>query len=85
MRSANFQREDTLNRQQSTETCGILSIGFLESLLTLMSSRIDRFLFYVLSSGSILLALVMASTWWEAIPKRSAWDGQTNRGANRRQ
>jgi hypothetical protein len=47
---------------QKIGTCGIVTVGVLSSGVALMSSRMDRVLFCVLSSGSMLLALTIAST-----------------------
>jgi hypothetical protein len=40
---------------------GISSVGLFSSAIALVSSRLDRAMFCLLSSGSILLALAMAS------------------------
>lgn len=47
---------------QRIGTCGIVTVGVLSSGVALLSSRLDRALFCVLSSGSMLLALTIAST-----------------------
>jgi hypothetical protein len=45
---------------------------FLASFVAVMSSRLDCFLFYILSSGSFLLALLMASAVLESDPELPA-------------
>ena len=45
----------------------MLIVGALATFVALMSSRLDRAVFYILSSGSMILALLMASAFLEAI------------------
>ena len=52
---------------RSTGVYGMFSIGVLATLVALMSSRLDRVIFYILSSGSMILALLMASAFLEGI------------------
>jgi hypothetical protein len=54
-----------MNFAQSKRAYEILSAGFLTSLIAMMSTRLDRILFYILSSGSVILALLMTSTFFE--------------------
>jgi hypothetical protein len=51
----------------------MLSVGVLSSSVALMSTRLDRFMFYILSSGSILLAILIASASLDIIFKGIAW------------
>jgi hypothetical protein len=58
----NLEEEKTVTGTQRIGTCGIVTVGVLSGGVALISSRLDRALFCVLSSGSILLALTIAST-----------------------
>jgi hypothetical protein len=50
---------------------GIVSMGILSGVIALMSSRLDRVLFYFLASGSILLALTLGSISLDSVLRRS--------------
>jgi hypothetical protein len=62
-----------VNRPRLTGTYGILSVGVLSSSVALISSSLDRFMFYILSSGSILLAILIASASLDVMFKGIAW------------
>jgi hypothetical protein len=61
-RQRTLEEEKTVTGTQRIGTCGIVTVGVLSSGVALLSSRLDRALFCVLSSGSMLLALTIAST-----------------------
>jgi hypothetical protein len=68
-----------MNFPRSTGAFGILLVGAAASAVALMSSRIDRALFYILSSGSMILAVLMASAFLKATVKVLAFAGARNR------
>ena len=49
---------------------GIVSAGLLSTVVALVSSRLDRALFYILASGSIFLALAFSSLSMDFILRR---------------
>jgi hypothetical protein len=53
-------------RWQSAKAYRRPCAGVLASLSSTISIRVDRFLFHLLSSGSIILALLMASAFLES-------------------
>lgn len=58
---------------------GIVSAGILSTAIALMSSRLDRALFYFLASGSILLALTFSSLSVDSMLKSFRWEGEPAR------
>jgi hypothetical protein len=68
-------RDEIVNYPRSVRSYGMFSAGFLASLVALMSSRLDRIVFYTLSSVTIILAFLMVSVFSEAILKGLASNG----------
>ena len=62
-----------LYRPESARTYGLVSISLFSIAVALMSSRLDGFAFYILSGGSIVLALLMASAVLNMIFTGLAW------------
>ena len=62
-----------MKRPQLTGTYGMLSVGILSSSVAAVSSSLDRFVFYILSSGSILLAILITSASLDMIFKGLGW------------
>jgi hypothetical protein len=58
---------------------GVVATGILSTAIALMSSRLDRLLFYFLASGSILLALTFSSLSLDSIFKRFRREGELRR------
>lgn len=49
---------------------GLVSAGILSAGAAIISSRLDRFMFYCLASGSILLTIVFSSHSLENLMRR---------------
>jgi hypothetical protein len=60
-RQRTLEEEKTVTGTQRIGTCGIVTVGVVSSGVALISSSLDRALFCILSSGSMLLALTIAS------------------------
>ena len=58
---------------QATKTYSLLAIGGASIAVALISSRIDGSMFYILSSGSMILAILIASAALDATFKGLAW------------
>jgi hypothetical protein len=54
-------------------------VGILSTAIALMSSRLDRVLFYFLASGSILLALTFGSISLDSVLRRFGRAGEPMR------
>jgi len=50
----------------------ILAVSLLSSAVAILSSRLDKLLFFLLASGSMLLALSIATFLWDAAERRIA-------------
>lgn len=50
-----------MSSTKTARSYGVVSAGILSTAVALLSSRLDRALFYVLASGSIFLALAFSS------------------------
>jgi hypothetical protein len=61
---------ETVTPAKMARPYGIVSTGILSAAIALMSSRLDRVLFYFLASGSILLALTFGSISLDSVLKR---------------
>ena len=56
----------------STKAAGMISAGILSAGTAIISSRLDRFMFYCLASGSILLTIAFSSHSLETLMRRFA-------------
>jgi membrane protease YdiL (CAAX protease family) len=72
-RIAVFQEEGTMTRRQARGAYGIASAGVLTSSIAMTSSQFDRAVFGILASGSILLAIAIASAFLEMVFRALAW------------
>jgi hypothetical protein len=66
-------QEGTLNRRQPFRTSALLAIGLLSVAVGLVSSRFDGLMFYLLTSGSIVLGILIASAILDMILTVLAW------------
>jgi hypothetical protein len=51
-------------------SCGMMCAGILSAGTAILSSRLDRFMFYCLASGSILLTIAFSSHSLENMMRR---------------
>jgi hypothetical protein len=61
-----------MNRPLSIGPTRILAVSLLSSATAILSSRLDKLLFLLLASGSMLLALCIATSLWDAAERRIA-------------
>jgi len=61
-----------MNQPASIGPTRILAVSLLSSATAILSSRLDKFLFFLLASGSMLLALCIATSLWDAAERRIA-------------
>jgi hypothetical protein len=61
-----------MSQRPSIATSRIFAAGLLSSATAVMSSRLDKFLFLLLASGSLLLALSVATSLWESAERSIA-------------
>jgi hypothetical protein len=64
------EKGETVTPGKMARPYGIVSTGILSGVIALMSSRLDRLLFYFLASGLILLALTFGSISLDSVLKR---------------
>lgn len=62
-----------MSRPQSTRTSLLVSISMVSLVVGLMSSRLDGFALYILSGGSIVLALLITCAVLDMIFTGLAW------------
>ena len=65
-----FWKGENVTPEKTARPYGIVATGILSGAIALMSSRLDRVLFYFLASGSILLALTFSSVSLDSVFRR---------------
>jgi hypothetical protein len=55
-----------MSQRSSIGTSRIFAAGLLSSATAVMSSRLDKLVFFLLACGSLLLALCIATSMWES-------------------
>ena len=66
---------------KAARSCGMMSAGIVSAGTAILSSRLDRFMFYCLASGSILLTIAFSSHSLESLMRRFAPKHETSSGS----
>jgi hypothetical protein len=70
---------DTVDPNRTPKPLRIVSAGTLSTIIALLSSRLDRALFHILSSGSVFLAMTFGSLSIDLISRRFTRYGEPTR------
>jgi hypothetical protein len=66
---------------KAARSYGMMSAGLVSAGTAILSSRLDRFMFYCLASGSILLTIAFSSHSLESLMRRLARKPETSAGS----